>query len=44
MKDFITKPKISGLYILTFDYIVGQIVIPLHIHLISFFSCCKNKD
>lgn len=38
MRDFITEPKTEKLYF-TFDYVVGQIVVPLHIHL---FLLLKN--
>lgn len=31
------------IYILTFDCVVGQVVIPLHIYLISLFLAVKIK-
>lgn len=41
MKDFITKQKLRDC-VLMFDYLVGRIVIPLHIYVIC-FSCRKIK-
>lgn len=42
MKNVTTKPKTKDC-VLMLHYIVGQIVIPLHIYLIC-VSCCKIKD